>query len=61
MKHEKDPPVRPYRIIDTPMWPCRWKIVLLGNWRGDNSFTEYFRTIEGAEKEIGRRGGEIRM
>lgn len=44
-----------YTIEDTPCFPCRWKIVPVGNWKRNNSWTEYFPTKEEAQKEINRR------
>ena len=48
-----------YTIIDTPMYPCRWKIERIGNWVKNNSWTEYFRTQEEANEEITRREGNV--
>lgn len=47
-----------YRIEETACWPCSFKIVPTGNWRQDNSWTEFFRTREEAVAEIARRGAE---
>ena len=49
-----------YRIEDTPCFPCRWKIVPVGSWRQNNSWTEYFPTREAAAAEIANRGALIK-
>lgn len=44
-----------YRVIDTPCYPCRWKVESV-QWPGrNNSFTEFFPDRGDAEREANRR------
>lgn len=45
-----------YRVIETHMFPCCWKIEHVG-YTPNNTWTEYFRTYKEALAEIARRGG----
>lgn len=47
-----------YRIVDTPMWPCRWHVQAIGC-RIDNATHLFFRTYEEALKWIKARGGSL--
>ena len=43
-----------WSIVDTPCYPCRYKIVQSG-YVENNSSTEFFETRKEAEDEIARR------
>ncbi len=44
-----------YKVIETPCFPCKWKVESI-MWPGqNNSWTEYFKTKEEAQKETDKR------
>jgi hypothetical protein len=47
-----------YKVILTPMFPNRYKIVFKNN-SGDNSTSNYFPTRELAQKECDRRNANL--
>jgi len=52
-KHKEDN--MKYRVIDTPCWPDRWKVVPIGNYRESNALTNYFPSLAAAQAECIRR------
>ncbi len=48
-----------YLIEETKCYPNKFKIVPVGNWRENNSSTEYFKTRAAAIIEIERRGASV--
>lgn len=44
-----------YKVIDTPCWPNRWKVVSDGNFRESNAPSDYFPSRAAAELECVRR------
>ena len=44
-----------YKVIDTPCWPDRWKVVPVGNYRQDNAACNYFPSYQAAQLECVRR------
>jgi len=53
--------MRYYKVIDTPMWPNRWKVESV-QWPGrDNSTTEFFKERSDADRECDRRNERERL
>jgi len=44
-----------YKVVDTPCWPNRWKVVPDGNFRDNNGTCNYFPSYQAAQSECIRR------
>lgn len=44
-----------YKVIDTPMYPKRFKVESIQFQGNNNSWTEYFKTLKEAQQECNRR------
>ncbi len=52
-----------YRIVETPCFPCAWKVVPVSTathcWRESNETGNYFRTQAEARQEVAKRGAKV--